>query len=49
MKKCVSFGIFFVILGAALADSANLLPTIFLVSSGALLLIGSKLCGTLVF
>lgn len=49
MKKCVSLGISFIFLGAVLADSANLLPTIFLVSSGALLLLGSKLCGTLVF
>lgn len=48
MKKRVSVGILLLVLGAAVADSANLYPSILLISSGAMFLIGQKLCGTLV-
>ena len=48
MKKLASVGVFFIILGAACADSANLYPTIILFSIGALLLMGQKLCGIIV-
>ena len=48
MKKLASGGVSFIILGAACADSANLYPTIILLSMGAALLIGQKLCGIIV-
>ena len=47
MKKRVSVGILLIILGAAIADSANLYPSIILMISGSLLIMGQKLCGTL--
>ena len=48
MKKHVSVGILLLVLGAAVADSANLYPSILLISSGVMFLAGQKLCGTLV-
>lgn len=48
MKKRASVGILLLVLGAAVADSANLYPSILLISSGVMFLAGQKLCGTLV-
>ena len=47
MKKAVKVGICLLFLGICTADSANLIPSVILMSSGATLMIGQKLCGTL--
>lgn len=48
MKKLAKVGVSLIIIGAAVADSANLYPTIILFSIGAAILIGQKLCGIIV-
>ena len=48
MSKHASVGVLAIILGTAMADSANILPSILLFGFGAIVLIGSKICGTFV-
>lgn len=48
MKKAIKVGICLLFLGICTADSANIIPSIMLISSGAMILIGGKLCGILV-
>ena len=48
MKKAIKVGICLLFLGICTADSADLIPTLILMGSGTILLIGQKLCGILV-
>lgn len=47
MKNVSSLGVIFILIGAALADSANLIPTIALIIMGCMMILGGKLCGNL--
>lgn len=48
MKKASYLGICLLFLGICTADSADIIPTIIMLGSGAALLIGTKLCGIIV-